>query len=102
VECIARQKPFQEKGTLSFRANDILRQRLNIRQTIGDNYVQYSRYNTLPSFFIVNFTYKISQFGGRNPGENNNQFGPGMRPDRGPGGGGGGRRMMGGGGEDMF
>ena len=52
--------------------------------------------------FIVNFTYKISQFGGRNPGENNNQFGPGMRPDRGPGGGGGGRRMMGGGGEDMF
>lgn len=93
---------FKKKGTLSFRANDILRQRLNIRQTIGDNYVQYSRYNTLPSFFIVNFTYKISQFGGRNPGENNNQFGPGMRPDRGSGGGGGGRRMMGGGGEDMF
>lgn len=93
---------FKKKGTLSFRANDILRQRLNIRQTIGDNYVQYSRYNTLPSFFIVNFTYKISQFGGRNPGESNNQFGPGMRPDRGSGGGGGGRRMMGGGGEDMF
>lgn len=91
---------FKKKATLSFRANDILRQRLNIRQTIGDNYVQYSRYNTLPSYFIVNFTYKISQFGGRPTDENNNQFGPGMRPERGSGGGGG-RRMMEGGG-DMF
>jgi hypothetical protein len=91
---------FKKKGTLSLRANDILRQRLNIRQTIGDNYVQYSRYNTLPSYFIVNFTYKINQFGGRPTGENNSQFGPGMRPERGAGGGGG-RRMMEGGG-DMF
>ena len=91
---------FKKKGTLSLRANDILRQRLNIRQTIGDNYVQYSRYNTLPSYFIVSFTYKISQFGGRSTGENNSQFGPGMRPERGAGGGGG-RRMMEGGG-DMF
>lgn len=91
---------FKKKGTLSLRANDILRQRLNIRQTIGDNYVQYSRYNTLPSYFIVSFTYKINQFGGRATGENNSQFGPGMRPERGAGGGGG-RRMMEGGG-DMF
>ncbi len=91
---------FKKKGTLSLRANDILRQRLNIRQTIGDNYVQYSRYNTLPSYFIVSFTYKINQFGGRATGENNSQFGPGMRPERGSGGGGG-RRMLEGGG-DMF
>lgn len=89
---------FKKKGTLSLRANDILRQRLNIRQTIGDNYVQYSRYNTLPSYFIVSFTYKISQFGGRPTGENNSQFGPGMRPERGSGGGGGRRMLEGGGG----
>ena len=89
---------FKKKGTLSLRANDILRQRLNIRQTIGDNYVQYSRYNTLPSYFIVSFTYKINQFGGRATGENNSQFGPGMRPERGSGGGGGRRMLEGGGG----
>lgn len=89
---------FKKKGTLSLRANDILRQRLNIRQSIGDNYVQYSRYNTLPSYFIVSFTYKINQFGGRATGENNSQFGPGMRPERGSGGGGGRRMLEGGGG----
>lgn len=56
---------FKNKGTLSFRANDILRQRLNIRQTVGDNYIQYSNYNTLPAYFILSFTYKINKFGGK-------------------------------------
>lgn len=87
---------FKNKATLSFKANDILRQRLNIRQTIGDNYVQYSRYNTLPSYFLLSFTYKISQFnrsGNNQTPENEQRFGPGMRPEGGrPGGG------MGGGG----
>ena len=73
---------FKNKGTLSIKATDILRQRLNIRQTIGDNYIQNNSYNTLPTYFLVSFTYRIMKFGG---GGNNNQrdfnnFGPGMRP----------------------
>lgn len=86
---------FKKNANLSLRANDILRQRLNIRQTIGDNYVQYSRYNTLPAFFIVNFTYKIRQFGGRTTDDTNEKFGPGMRPGRGMGSGGGAGRRPG-------
>ncbi len=70
---------FKNKGTLSLKATDILRQRLNIRQTIGDNYIQNNSYNTLPTYFLVSFTYKIMKFGGTNV-NNERNFGPGMRP----------------------
>lgn len=79
---------FKNKGTLSLRANDILRQRQNIRQTIGDNYIQNTSYNTLPSYFLVSFTYKLNKFGGNNANgneRNSNRFGPGMRPEGGGG-----------------
>jgi len=80
---------FKNKATLSLRANDILRQRLNIRQTVGDNYVQNSSYNTLPSYFLLTFTYKINKFGGKSGEQPNfNRFGPGMMPPGGFGGGG--------------
>lgn len=79
---------FKGKGVISAKCNDILHQQLNIRQTIGDNYIQYSKYNTLTSYFLVSFTYKIADFGGNsanNRGRNGNfNFGPGMMP---PGGG---------------
>ncbi|HET7733719.1 MAG TPA: hypothetical protein VFK73_07755, partial [Paludibacter sp.] len=69
------------KGTLALKWNDILRQQLNIRQTIGDNYIQYSKYNTLTSYFMLSFSYKINKFNGnRNPAERNpdfQRFGPG-------------------------
>lgn len=72
---------FKNKGTLSIKATDILRQRLNIRQTIGDNYIQNNSYNTLPTYFLVSFTYKIMKFGGANNNQRDfNNFGPGMRP----------------------
>jgi len=83
---------FNSKGVLSLKVNDILRQRLNIRQTIGDNYIQYNSYNTLTSYFLLSFTYKINKFAGAktNPAETNpnmERFGPGNRPPRGDGGG---------------
>ena len=75
---------FKNKATLSLKANDILRQRLNIRQTVGDNYVQNNSYNTLPSYFLLTFTYKINKFGGKKGEEGKmpdfNRFGPGMMP----------------------
>lgn len=62
---------FKNKGVLSLKWNDILRQQLNIRQSIGDNYIQYSKYNTLTSYFMLSFSYKINQFkGSKNPVEN--------------------------------
>lgn len=85
---------FKKKAVLSLRATDILHQRLNIRQVIGDNYVQYSSYNTLPSYFLLTFTYKLSSFGAKDStqsGERRQGMGdPGMR--RGNYGGGGGGR----------
>jgi hypothetical protein len=80
---------FKNKGVLSVKWFDILHQQLNIRQTVGDNSVTFARYNTLTSYFIVSFSYRIRQFGGRSTEFNSRmrdgQFGPGMRPEGGPG-----------------
>ena len=80
---------FKNNGVLSVSWNDILQQRLNIRQTIGDNSVSYSSYNTLTSYFLVSFSYRIRKFAGASESDfrsRDNRFGPGMRPDgRGPG-----------------
>ena len=54
------------------RVNDILRKQLNVRQMVGENYIQYSKFNALQSYFIVSFSYKISKFKGgfgNNPAE---------------------------------
>ncbi|MFV0470747.1 MAG: outer membrane beta-barrel protein [Paludibacteraceae bacterium] len=62
----------KKKGVLSLKVNDILHQRLNVTQTVGDNYVQYSSFNALQTYFLVGFSYKISKFSGSssNPAEN--------------------------------
>lgn len=75
---------FKNKGTLSLKVNDILRQRLNIRQTIGDNYIQNNSYNTLPTYFLLSFAYRVNKYGGSKQGGDRdfNNFGPGMRPDK--------------------
>ena len=58
------------KGVVSLKVNDILHQQKNIRQYIGDNYIQYVTYNTLPTYFLLSFTYKINDFkGAKNKGE---------------------------------
>ena len=69
---------------------DILHQQKNIIQTIGSNYIQYNTYNTLPTYFLLSFTYKINKFkGAKNPAEpGEHRFGPGGdHPFRGGGGG---------------
>ncbi|MDX9747531.1 MAG: TonB-dependent receptor [Paludibacter sp.] len=93
---------FNSKGVLSVRWNDILQQRLNIRQTIGDNSISFTSYNTLTSYFVVSFSYRIRKFDGvkekdfRSP---DSRYGPGMRPDGGvPGSGRGPGSRSGGGG----
>ena len=76
---------FKGKGVLALKWNDILRQQLNIRQIIGDNYISYSKFNTLTSYFILSFSYKLNQFGDKKSGvKYSERVGPGMhdhRPD---------------------
>ena len=54
---------FRKRGTLSLKLYDILQQKLTIRESIGDNYRQLSRFDALTSYFMLNFTYKIIKLG---------------------------------------
>jgi len=55
---------FKKQGTVSLKMYDILHQKLNIRETIGDNFRELSRYNTLTTYVMLSFTYRIAKFGG--------------------------------------
>lgn len=78
---------FKNKGVLSLRWVDMLQQQLNIRQTVGDNSMTFTKYNTLTSYFILSFSYKIRQFGGNRGSMEDRmrdvRLGPGMHPDGG-------------------
>ena len=97
---------FEGKGVIALKVNDILHQQLNIRQVIGDNYIQYNTFNTLPTYFLLSFTYKINDFkGARSQGERRDyeRFGPGDdHPHRGDGSGRGGGGGGGGGYRPQF
>lgn len=100
-------KTIKNKVTISLSMTDILRQRLNINQNIGDNYISYNKYNTLPSYFLLTVTYKIAKFAGGATQPEQPTFGPGgfqgggrrgnggYQGGRGNGGFGGGMMMMG-------
>ena len=93
------------KAVVALKVFDILHQQLNIRQSIGDNYIQYTKFNTITSYFLLSFSYKINEFKGNknsNRQRDFQRFGPGDggdRPRRGDGGGFGG---SGGGGPQSF
>lgn len=50
--------------TLSIKAYDLLHQKKNIRQVIGENYVSYQKYNTLPTYVMLTCTVKLNKMGG--------------------------------------
>ena len=50
-------------ATLSLKAYDLLHQKKNIRQVVGENYVSYQKYNTLPTYVMLTFTYKLNRMG---------------------------------------
>lgn len=50
-------------ATLSLQVYDLLHQKKNIVQVVGENYVSYAKYNTLPTYFTVTFTYKLNKMG---------------------------------------
>lgn len=50
-------------GVVSLKAYDLLNQKKNIVETVGENYVKYAKYNTLPTYFLISFTYKLNKMG---------------------------------------
>lgn len=66
---------FRNQATLSLKAYDMLNQRKNIRQVVDGNSISYETYNTLPTYVMLSFTYKLNKMG--------NIQGGGMPPQRG-------------------
>lgn len=52
-----------QNATLALKVYDLLHQKKNIVQVVGDNYVSYQKYNTLPTYFMLTFTYKLNRMG---------------------------------------
>ncbi len=50
-------------ATLTLEAYDLLNQKKNIVQVVGEDYVQYRKYNTLPTYVMLTFTYKLNKMG---------------------------------------
>lgn len=87
---------FKGAAVLSLKAFDILQQRLNIRQTIGDNFIQNTSYNTLQSYVMLSFSYKFNRFAGMSSSEAS-QYSQSQQQNRSqeaPGGGSGGRQII--------
>lgn len=51
-------------ATLTLNVYDLLHDKKNIVQTIGEDYVSYKRFNTLPTYAMLTFTYKLNRMGG--------------------------------------
>lgn len=64
---------------------DILQQKKNINRSVTANYIQDAFYNSLTRYAMLTFTYRFTTFAkGKQPEQNNNQWGGDER--RGPGG----------------
>jgi hypothetical protein len=50
-------------ATLTLKVYDILQDKKNIVQTVSDNSVSYQKFNTLPTYFMLTFTYKLNRMG---------------------------------------
>jgi hypothetical protein len=64
---VVLEKPVfrNRKGIVGLKFYDLLRQRLSMRRTIGENYVEDVRYNTLRDYVLVTFAYKLDFWGNR-------------------------------------
>lgn len=65
-------------ATIRFKIYDILRQQSNVRRSISAITISDTEYNTLGSYFMVNFIYKFNTLGGAAARQGGR--GPGMRP----------------------
>jgi hypothetical protein len=65
------------KGTIKFSVNDILRDKKNISYSSSANTIQQSLTNTLNCYFMVSFTYRFNVFGGQSISGRSPMGGPG-------------------------
>jgi hypothetical protein len=87
-------------ATIRFKIYDILHQQSNLSRNISETMMSDTEYNTLGSYFMVHFVYRLNTLGGKAPRGNRQGFGPGGPGGRGfgPGGRGPGPGGPGGGG----
>lgn len=93
---LSKQILKEKNATIRIKVYDILRDRVSISQSSGNNSITYTERNVIGSYFMVNFIYRFNSFKGGMKSSD-------MEPERrGPGPGGpppgGGRRSFGGGG----
>ena len=50
-------------ATLTLKVYDLLHDKKNIVQTISENSVSYQKFNTLPTYAMLTFTYKLNRMG---------------------------------------
>lgn len=84
----------KSNGTIRIKIYDILKQQSNISRNISETMISDTQYNTLGSYFMVHFVYRLNTLGGksgsrqpgmRGPEGGGRRYGP---PGGGPGGGG--------------
>ena len=50
-------------STLTLKVYDLLNDKKNIVQTVNENSVSYQKFNTLPTYFMLTYTYKLNRMG---------------------------------------
>lgn len=55
-----------KKSTIKVLAYDLLNQNINTRRTTGDDFIQDIQGTVLQQYFMLSFSYKFDQFGGKN------------------------------------
>ena len=50
-------------STLTLKIYDILNDKKNIVQTVNETSVSYQKFNTLPTYFMLTYTYKLNRMG---------------------------------------
>ncbi|MDR2859760.1 MAG: outer membrane beta-barrel protein [Mediterranea sp.] len=63
-------------ATIRIKMYDILRQQSNLLRSISETMMSDTEYNTLGSYFMVHFVYRLNMLGGRSVNRQQ-QFGPG-------------------------
>lgn len=62
---------FKQQTTLKVLAYDLLNQNINTRRSTGQDFIQDNQGTVLQRYFMLSFTYKFDQFGGKKSREGN-------------------------------
>ena len=60
---ISKQMLHFNRGELKLSVRDILNENIGINRSANQNYIEDSRINTLPRFFLLSFTYNLTKTG---------------------------------------